>query len=68
MYLGLCLKKSFVSCCDYFWCGIFVLVIVFIGEIVDLVVEREGVFLVEEVFWICYDCLLVLWSVSLIGI
>lgn len=50
MYLGFCLKKSLMSFCDYFWCGILVLVIVFIGEIVYLIFEREGLFLVEEVF------------------
>jgi hypothetical protein len=39
-----------------------------IGETVDLVVEREGLFPVEEALRICHDCLSALRSASSIGI
>ncbi|XP_073388881.1 uncharacterized protein [Physcomitrium patens] len=68
MHPGPCSKKSPASRCDHPWCGTPVLVTAPIGETVDLVVEREGVFPVEEALRICHDCLSALRSASSIGI
>lgn len=68
MHPGPCSKKSPTSRCDHPWCGTPVLVTAPIGESVDLVVEREGLFPVEEALRICHDCLSALRSASSIGI
>lgn len=68
MHPGPCSKKSPASRCDHPWCGTPVLVTAPIGETVDLVVEREGLFPVEEALRICHDCLSALRSASSIGI
>ena len=68
MHPGPCSKQTPAGRCDHPWCGTPVLVTAPIGETVESVVEREGLFPIEDALRLCHDSLSALRSACSVGI
>lgn len=68
LHPGSCTKESPGGRCDHSWCGTPILVTLPVGEPLDMIVERDGVYSPEESLKCCYDCLSALRSAAFAGI
>lgn len=68
LHPGSCTKQSPGGRCDHPWCGTPILVTSPVGESLDIVVQKHGVFSPEEALKCCHDCLSALRSAGSAGI